>query len=69
MFQRRLALSHQPLTRTAYGLLAGQIQILPHLSKFFYYFVDHPMTWVAYYYYLVVVGVIRFGFYMLTQVP
>lgn len=27
------------------------------------------MAWVAYYYYLVVVGVIRFGLYMLTQVP
>lgn len=69
MFQRRLALSHQPLTRTAYGLLAGQIQTVPRLSKFFYSFVDHPMAWAAYYYYLVAVGVIRFGLYMLTQVP
>lgn len=27
------------------------------------------MAWAAYYYYLVIVGVIRFGLYMLTQVP
>jgi hypothetical protein len=72
MFQRRLALSHQPLTRTDDGLLAWQIRILQRLSKFSYPFADQPMAWVAYYYYyyyLVVVGVVRFGLYMLTQVP